>query len=159
MAKTKTTGKQTDNKIMDMIALVKTKKAEIAKAERPNFKTNCSFSYAHAPIQTQSTNASVINLHAVSDIRVLTSIAGFLTTWETTYRNGAAALSIDDCPKFVWDGYTVDEWLHDIKIRITKIQIADKKKKLEELENRLDKIISPELRAQMELEAIEAELK
>lgn len=40
-----------------------------------------------------------------------------------------------------------------------KIQIQDKRKKLEKLESRLEKIITPELRAKMELEAITAELE
>lgn len=46
---------------------------------------------------------------------------------------------------------------HDV--RIMKIQIASEKEKLESLETRLNKIISPEKRAELELEAIEAELK
>lgn len=41
-----------------------------------------------------------------------------------------------------------------IKMRIMKIQIASEKEKLESLETRLNKIISPEKRAE-----IEAELK
>ena len=58
-----------------------------------------------------------------------------------------------------WNGFSVNDWIDDIKTRINKVQIASKKVKLEHLESRLNAIISPELRAEMELEAISAELK
>lgn len=57
------------------------------------------------------------------------------------------------------DGYAIDDWIADIKTRLNKIQIKSKKDALAALEARLDKIISPELRAEMELAAIEAELQ
>ena len=56
--------------------------------------------------------------------------------------------------QFKWLGFTFDQWKADIKTRIDKIQISKKKKELEELEVRLDKLISPELKQQMELEEI-----
>lgn len=42
--------------------------------------------------------------------------------------------------------------------RIDKIEITMKKKELELLEDRINKLISPELRAQMELEEIKKSL-
>ncbi len=49
--------------------------------------------------------------------------------------------------------------MEDIKTRINKIQIVSKRKKLEELEARLNSIISPSLKAEMEVDAIAAELE
>ena len=63
-----------------------------------------------------------------------------------------------EAPPFEWTGFPVKDWLEDIKTRIDKLQIQSKKAKLETLEKRLNKIVSPELRAQMELDAIAAEL-
>ena len=68
-------------------------------------------------------------------------------------------LGVEGTPEFTWSSFTVQQWLDDIKARINKVQIATKKKALEHLETRLNAVISPELRAEMELEAISAELK
>ena len=46
----------------------------------------------------------------------------------------------------------------NIKTRLSKLNIDKEKKNLAKLEQRLDKIISPELRAEMELAAIQKEL-
>lgn len=42
--------------------------------------------------------------------------------------------------------------------RINKLSLSAKRKELEALEARLDKLVSPELKAKMELELIEKEL-
>jgi len=68
-------------------------------------------------------------------------------------------LGVESPEKFTWGGYPVADWIDDIKLRIAKIRIETKKKRLELLESRLAAVISPELKAQMELEAIEQELK
>jgi len=146
MAKTKT-----DSKTLELIQQVKRQKEDIAKAERPNWTTNCSFSYTE-----QSRDA--VNIHVEANIRNLVCIASFLVEKEKSYKETAKVLGVD-APDFSWQGFAVKDWLEDIKMRINKVQIASKKKKLEALEGRLNAIISPELRAEMELEAIEAELK
>ena len=55
---------------------------------------------------------------------------------------------------FSWHGYSTEKWKVDIQARIDKIQIEKKKRDLEILEKRLDAILSPELKAEMELEEI-----
>ena len=56
--------------------------------------------------------------------------------------------------KFTWLGFSVDEWKNDFQTRVNQISIQEKRKELAEIESRLNAIISPELKAQMELEAI-----
>ena len=87
------------------------------------------------------------------------SIAAFLKEREKSYKETAELLGVEGTPEFTWSSFTVQQWLDDIKARINKVQIATKKKALEHLETRLNAVISPELRAEMELEAISAELK
>jgi transposase len=55
---------------------------------------------------------------------------------------------------FTWLGFTLDEWKNDFQTRVNQISIQEKRKELAEIEARLNAIISPELKAQMELEAI-----
>lgn len=144
------TTKITDAKTLKLIKAVEKQKEEISKAEKPNWATNCSFSY------TERQN-DAINIHVESNIRNLVCIAAFLKDKEKSYKEAAEALGVD-APSFTWGGHTVADWLEDLKLRINKIQIGAKKKKLEDLEKRLNAIISPELKAERELEAIESEL-
>ncbi|CAE7860315.1 unnamed protein product [Symbiodinium microadriaticum] len=141
---------KTDAKTLELIKKVQQQKEEIAKAERPNWITNCSFSYTEG-------SAKAINLHVCRDVLEMVNIVAFLNAREDAYKKAVKELGVD-APTFQWGGFSVADWKKDIKTRIDKVQITDKKKKLEALETRLNKIVSPELRAEMELEAIAAEL-
>jgi len=143
---------KTDKKTLDLINEVKRRKAEIAKLDRPNWRTNCAWSWVDGNL------SNPINLQVESNVRNLISIAGFLGERATSYQRAAEALGVEDPPQFTWNNFTVDDWIEDIRARINKVQIASKKKKLEQLENRLNAIISPELKAELELEAIAGEL-
>ena len=140
---------KTDQKTLDLIKEVNKQKAEIAQLEKPNWITNCSFDYKNGK--------SPINLHVESDVATLVLIAGFLINRDKYYREANVLLGVD-APPFKYDGFSVKEWTSDIKTRINKIQITTKRQRLETLESRLNAIISPELRTQLELEAIMGEL-
>lgn len=142
---------KTDERTLKLIQEVAKQKEEISKAERPNWITNCSFKFIDG--------GPSINLHVESDIRVLIGICAHLQDKEKSYENAVGVLGLTDYPPFLWGGFSTADWIKDIKARISKIQIATKKKKLEDLEARLNAIISPELRAELELEAITAQLK
>lgn len=144
--------KKTDQKTLDLIKEVAKQKAEISKAERPNWKTNCAFTYIEGNLN------GATNLHVQSNVKELISIAGFLLEKAEAYGKAASALGLNSPPSFTWSGFSVDDWLEDIRTRINKLQIASKKEKLEKLEFRLNAIISPELRAEMELAAIQSDL-
>ena len=141
----------TDQTTLDLIEKINDLKAEIAAAQKPNWKTNRTFSYFECG------SPNVINLAVETDIRVLVSIAAFLVEKEASYCRVALRFNIE-APPFMWLGFSVEDWVDDIKTRIAKIQISSRQKKFEMLEERLNKIISPELRAKMELEAISKEL-
>lgn len=147
---------KTDKKTLDLINEVKKQKAEIAKLDKPNWRTTCSFSYVEFNISNS------INIHVESNVGNLVKIAAFLQHGEKSYvetAKGDRGLKVENLPPFTWQGFSLDDWMEDIKTRICKIQIATKRKKLEVLETRLNAIISPELRAELELEEITKELK
>jgi hypothetical protein len=141
-----------DDQVMELIEKVKQKRAEIQRIEKPNWQTNCSFSF----IEGQSSGAT--NIHVVSDVRKLTRIAAFLCRLDDDYIKAGLDLGVDPLPEFAWDGYTLAEWVSDLALRVSEIQLASKKSSLEALQKRLDAIISPELKRKMELEAIAAEV-
>ena len=134
-----------DKAVQQLFEVVQKKKAEIAKAEKPNWLTNCSFRY-----NKESSNST--NIQVCSDVNELITILGFLIGKQNEFNLAKEVLGVTNT--FNWFGFTVEEWTNDIRTRIDKIQITNKKKELEQLELRLDKLISPELKASMELDEI-----
>lgn len=144
---------ETDKKVRELYDKVQAKKDEIKKAERPNWVTNCAFNFDP---RASGVN-TMANIQTVSDTSELVRMLGFLAVQKAAYETAAKELEVKS--PFKWGGYSYDDWRTDFKTRIAKIKITDKKKELENLEKRLDAILSPELKAQFELEKITAELE
>jgi hypothetical protein len=143
-----------DERIKQLFEIVNQKKAQIAKAERPHFLTNCSFSYVE-----DSTATGRINLQVLQDLPTFVNILAFLNVKASSYCDAALQLGLNLSDlEFKWQGYKVEDWKKDIQTRIDKIQINQKKSELETLESNLNGLISPEMRASLELERIEKEL-
>lgn len=144
---TKTEQAKKDKLILQLTQTVKERKAEIQKVERADWKTNCAFSY------NQDGSVAPINLQVISDPRKLVELLAFLLNQEYYFNTAAIHLLVSET--FKWKGYTLREWESDIKTRLLKIQIKKKKEELEELEQRLSKLVSVDLREQLELEEIQ----
>jgi len=136
----------TDQKVKELFDLVQNKKLAIEKAERPCWKTSGNFGYSanSAHDRTQITT--------ITDVRKIVEMYAFLTERKDRSESAAKDLGVDY--KFTWLGFTVEEWKEDFQTRVNQISIQEKRKELAEIESRLNAIISPELKAQMELEAI-----
>ena len=96
-----------DAQTLALIDEVKKRKKEIAKAEKPNWVTNCSFAYTEGSSQ-------ITNLQVESDVTKLLKIGAFLRTRAEAYDATAKDPNLEDVPKFKWDGFTVDEWFADL---------------------------------------------
>ena len=138
-------GKTKDEIVDELFLVIQEKKAEIKEAEKPDWKTNCSFKFSE---DTKSKN-----IRTVSNVVDLVNIASFLIGKETDYTKANKILETDI--EFLWFGETFSDWISDLKTRINQIQITERKIELNNLEARLDKLVSKEKREQMELEEIE----
>lgn len=140
----------TDNKIVELIGVVKKQQAEVADAEKETkrgWKTNCSLNIVGF---SQPLNLTVASLE-----NILKAYGMLLTVTS----NVAEAAKIIGVPApTTYDGYPIDDWADDFKKRVAMIQIKEKKIKLNAVEERLNSIVSPEVRRQMELELIMKEL-
>lgn len=134
-----------DKLVKELFEVVQEKKAAIAKAEKPSWETNCAFRYG------KESSVST-NIHVCATVEDLLDILTFLVTKKDAYDTAQKLLGTSI--KFKWFGYTFGEWLSDIKTRLDKIEISVKKKELEALEARLDKLVSKEMREALELEEI-----
>lgn len=142
--------KTKDEIVQDLFNVVQAKKAEIAKAEKPNWKTNCNFRY-------DEESSSGLNLHTVSTSDKLVHAYAHLLSKETNYKQAAEELGIDY--DFTWLGFSVNDWKDDFKTRLVKINLVNEKRKLEDLEGRLNKLVSKEMREALELAEIQKMLE
>jgi len=133
------------DKIIDGIfTVIQTKKEEIKKIEKAEWKTNCSYTYDGTRL-----NIRVLDIYDVVDcVEELLQIQDYRT----------AACSILEISMINFQGFEVEDWISDFKTRAGIINIASKKKELEKLEVRLNKLVSKEKREEMELTAIQKEL-
>jgi len=138
--------KTTDEKVKALFELVQEKKLVIEKAEKPCWETSCNFSFSANSAHDRN------DIRTITDIRKIVDMLAFLIDREE--KSGKAAQELGVTYDFSWLGFTVDEWKSDFQTRINQISLQEKRKELSEIESRLNAIISPDLKAKMELEAL-----
>jgi len=141
--------KATDKRVKDLWDVVLKKKAEIQEAEKPNWKTNCTFSYT----KDTSSPHQRLNIQTITDLDEFVDALAFLGLRQESCRVAAESLGIAGYT-FKWQGFTVEAWKSDFSTRINKIKINEKKKELAAFETRLEALLSPELKAELELNEI-----
>lgn len=141
-----TVTKTTDEKVRELFNSVQEKKLAIEKAERPCWLTGGNFGFSANSAHDRT------DVKTVTDVRKIVEMFAFLIDRKEKSENAAKELGVDY--KFTWLGFSVDEWKSDFQTRVNQISIQEKRKELAQIESRLNAIISPELKAQMELEAI-----
>jgi hypothetical protein len=142
---------KTDEQVQLLFNVVQQKKAEIAKIEKPNWKTNSSFRW------DENNPSTSFNIQVVAEAKILVNALAKLNSMCVESEKAALELGVENY-KFEYLGFSLGEWKSDFKTRVDKINITKKKNELNALEARLNSLISPELRNQMELEAIQKEL-
>lgn len=140
------TSKTTDEKVRELFNTVQEKKLAIEKAERPCWLTGGMFGYSPNSAHER------VNIQTVLDTRKLVDMYAFLLDRKNKSEDASKELGVDY--NFTWLGFTLEEWKNDFQTRVNQVSIQEKRKELAEIEARLNAIISPELKAQMELEAI-----
>lgn len=163
MAKKTTT---TDQRVLELLQSVKKKKELINRAEKPQWKTNCSFcAYDNNLTNNIYDKTDRVSIQAESNISKLISILGFILDKERSFTQACVELHQIDPDvnllnrEFLWMGFSSQDWISDISTRINKLQISTEKENLTKLEAKLDTLISPEMRRELELQEIENSLK
>lgn len=136
----------TDAKVKELFKVVQEKKLAIEKAEKPCWQTSGTFGYSSNSAHDR------INIQTITDTRKIVDMYSFLI--DRQEKSELAAKDLGVTYNFSWLGFKVDEWKSDFQTRINQLLIQEKRKELAEIEARLNAIISPELKAEMELEMI-----
>jgi len=142
----------TDKMVLELLKKVEEKKQQIGNAERPSWITNCSFGY------NPDSNAR-ISIQASRELEQLVDIHAFLTNKHTTFKQSMAALKLDQQEvSFKYLGFTYEQWMADIQTRINQLRIKSKKDELSILEARVNNLVSPEQRRDIELAKLVKEI-
>ena len=143
----------TDAIVLQLLDKVEEKKKQIGEAERPAWRTNCSFGY--------DVNSNTrLNIQTIKDLDVLVDIYGFLTEKFERYNKSVKDLKLDkEAPDFKYLGFSFKDWASDIQTRIEGLRIKNKKDELAKLEARVNSLVSPEQRRKIELAKLVEEIE
>ena len=140
-----------DDQVMKLLVTVDKKKKEIAALKaRPTWKTSCTFG------RDPNSSQDRINIQTVRETRKLVEVYAFLATQQTELKKAADELGVDF--DGAWLNYPISDWQDDIRTRIGMLSIEKKQKELDVLDERVNRLVSPEQRRAMELKAIQQEL-
>jgi len=144
------TEKQTseDELVIELLIKVQNKKEEISKAKvKPFWKTSCSFG------KNAEDTKDRVNIQVVRDSRKLLEIYAFLTEHEKSL--SAAAQELGESFDGTWLSYPIKDWKEDIRYRLSYLSLEKKQKDLDDLDERVNKLVSPEQRRRMEIKILQ----
>lgn len=134
-----------DKIINELIEVVRKKKDEINKIEKPQWETNC----------------VVISKTGTKNLKVLTleeTVKEFANITVEAKSYDIANATLNTSIEWTMSGSNFKSWENDFKNRIAQLTVSDKKKELDAIEIKLNSMISKEEREARELEIIKAKL-
>jgi len=137
-----------DIKIQKLFQIIQDKKSKLAKLDRFNPKTNCSYK--------RFSNETPVNLHVLS-IEDLLQVLGWLMQDAYWFTNACKEAELEKTFKHL--GFSFTDWKSDIITLIEKKNIDVEKRDLADKEAKLNQLISPEEKRRLEIEALEKELE
>jgi len=131
-----------DEKIMQLKFQIGEKKKNLKTKKKFSPLTNCSIE-----IDGVRLNLQVLNKENL--IHLLVKLNSYLLS--------AVDLGLEDEYKF--SGYSIDQWITDIKLKLDILRYEEEDRKLKELERKLENMLSSEKRIELEIDEIESLIK
>ena len=128
-----------DERVLQLKKQVENKKKELADKK-------CKFvpeTNLILEINGDRVNLNVLNENQLKNILVQLNM----------YRLSVADLKMDD---FVVSGYTVDQWMNDVRDKLGEKELKREENELKSLEAKLDKLLSEDKKTELELDSIAA---
>lgn len=138
-----------DGKIYELFNVLEAKKTDIKKTEKLINKSWITTGSIAFP------NKNPINIQTASEDMIKQIVAELLMHKHFT-NLAEETLNLEKSTTF--GQYSYSSWITDCEKRLAKLSLTEKNKSLADLEKRLNSIVSPDQRRQMELEAITKEL-
>lgn len=146
MAKTQ---KKQDEQVQDLLKILKEKREKLANLNAPEWKANSTFKFGRGEADSFEVRTNSIDT-------VFISALGFLMDREKSFNVASKELDLER--EFRWFGHTVEEWKEDFKTRLAQIEVEKEKAEVEILEAKVNRLMSPELKKQIELDKLTQEL-
>jgi hypothetical protein len=133
-----------DDMIKQLMAKVAVQKEALGAKPKVSWKTNGVF---------QFDKDSHLNLNTVSNEDKLVTALAHLLAQNSDTTEAAKILGVKP-PKFLWCGYSVEDWVEDFKMRLSVLSWEARKTQLDATQAKLSQLVSEEARTEMELENI-----
>jgi len=131
-----------DEKIMQLKSQIGEKKKNLKTKKRFTPLTNCSIE-----IDGVRLNLQVLNKENL--IHLLVKLNSYLLS--------AVDLGLED--EYKYSGYSIDQWITDIKLKLDILKYDEEDKKLKELERKLENMLSSEKKVALAIDEIESLIK
>lgn len=128
-----------DGKILELMALIDKRKAELGSYRRPNMETN---GVLHL-------DGNTYNLHALHDIGKINLLICQLHACIMAAEN----LKIDPSTLKI-SGYTLVQWCNDLDDQRIYIERRNAEAELQDYQSKLDAMLSSDKKAELEIDAI-----
>ena len=135
-----------DKLVIDLLRKVEEKKEAIKNnKKKPKWRTNCVW-------KSEFKN---INIQTVTAISELVALAAHIDSLIKGVELGAKLLDVElEEDDKEMHGYPAFDWIEDLKTRTRMLLVAKQEEELADLDKRVNKLVTPEQRRAMELEAL-----
>lgn len=138
-----------DQKIEQYRQAVEAKRSELGERPRPNYVTN-------QLLKLDPTDSKKLNLNLISTPAHCVEVVRQLMIQSMAHDKANDALGTDI--KFEIDGYTIDDWISDIKSRLSVIQWNNKKVNLDAMDRKLAELLSEDAKKAKAIDDFAGEL-
>jgi len=132
-----------DDKIKTLLTAVDAKRANLGTRPKGERATNGLFKWREGQGQ--------FNVHTVKDVTILVDAMAFLLEGKGLREQASEELGVDPAP-FKWNGFTVEQWGVDFKLRIAVLTYEKNKRALAVAEKKLKTLMSEGTKTELELE-------
>lgn len=136
-----------DEAVLHLLTKVREKKEAIkATQKKPQWQTSCTLSLG---LGRDGSAQDRLNIQTVRDNVKLVEVGAFLLRREKDMQQAATLLGVEYDSSYM--GYPISDWTTDLKTRVEMLKLEKQKRELDALNKRVDKLVSPEQRREMEL--------
>ena len=128
-----------DERILELKKQIKEKKKELGKQPRFSPVTTCMFNH----------QGNRVNIHTLTSIKDINAMLVYFNIYVMSAENMEV-----NCEDIVFDGFTVTDWIEDLKSKKAVIEYTAQKEQLTALEKKLDKLLSDDKKTKLEIDAI-----
>lgn len=128
-----------DDRILTLKKQIEDKKKELGKQPRFSPVTTCMFTY----------NGNRVNIHTLTTVNDINAMLVYFNIYAMSAEN--LGIDLEDVR---FDGFSVSDWMEDLRAKKAVVEYTAKKSQLGAMEKKLDKLLSDDKKTELEIDAI-----